>query len=158
MLVAVRVAIVAALALAVACCAGCVPSDPGDAPAGLRIDDGTVTVLIQQCPGQRVVGARVYPFATEPVSWSGTGFRGEGPEVKLSDDLWRETVGTYAEDSVISVSVDTSGLRYSAAIASQEERALASGLPSGQYEVDSQIMTEGEYRDYAREHRACPSS
>lgn len=139
-------------------CAGCVPSDPGGASAGVRVDGGVFTLLIAVCPGELVESAAVRAFAEEPKLWAGQDFKGAGGIVRLAADSWTRAEGSYVGVEAVSISVTTSERNYAAALDGPEEVAKAANLEEGQYLVDETVMTRDEYDQYIDRAVPCPGS
>lgn len=148
MVLARRPSSVLGVALLLGALAGCVPSDPEGPPVGLRMDEGTLSVIIPNCPLDVPVSAEVIPLSSETFSspvWTASGFHGDLAEgVRFSASDWSSVDGSYASTYPFEVSVNLSRGSVGT-VFSKYTIAQLQGLPSGTYLVNGEPMTSTDY-------------
>lgn len=152
-----RIALCAAVAVLLLGCAGCGLSDPVRPPAGVRLDDGVLMVLIQEC-GEIVQAARVIPIESaseSPPVWSASGFLGNGEAMRFDAGAWTMSSGKCSAPEPIGAEVQTSQGIFWVEFSGESDWTAASDLPPEIYLVHGKRMSSADYQTLAESVAPC---
>lgn len=131
--------------------AGCglFPSDPREPPLALRVDDGTISVLIPHCGDEKVVSAAIYDngaSSTSPAIWSASGYvDGGSTGVTLAATSWEVVSGSYSGFRDIGIDVRTDAHLYGGG-AAPADVDNATGLPAGMFYLNGAKVDAAGYQ------------
>lgn len=135
------------LAIALGGCVPLLPSDPVRPPAGVREDDGVLSVIVRLCPNDEPLGAKVVSFESNPdlePAWAATGYLGGTSDIfPLDSEHWQEVEGSYQGLDSFSVSIDMGDRFEGTGI---QDDGSYRNLGPGEFSVGGEVMTAVEFR------------
>ena len=131
--------------------AGCglAPSDPKTPSIALRVDSGTISVIIPDCGNEQIRSAAVYDYdggSIDSPIWSATEYAGgRSLVVALSDAAWKDASGSYSNHKNIGIEVRTNGNLYGGS-ATPTDFYNATGLPAGIFYLEGTKVDASGYQ------------
>jgi hypothetical protein len=136
------------LAIALGGCVPFLPSDPAPPPAGVREDDGVLSVIVRRCQDDEPLGAEILSYEShaddmEP-SWTASGYIGGTSDIiRLDSEHWQEVEGSYQGLDWFGLSIDMSN--HSEGTEVREDDPYRD-LGPDDFLVNDKVMTADEFR------------
>lgn len=136
------------LAIALGGCVPFLPSDPAPPPAGVREDDGVLSVIVRRCQDDEPLGAEIVEYEShaddmEP-SWVARGYVGGTSDIiRLDSEHWQEVEGSYQSLDWFGLSIDF-GDRFEGT--EVREGDPYSDLGRDEFFVNDKVMSADEFR------------
>jgi hypothetical protein len=152
-------AITAALLVTLLAGCGIFPSDPKPPPLALRVDNGTISVLVPHCGDEKVLSAAVYDYgasSTSPAIWNASGYVERGSaEVRLETASWEVVSGSYNGFRDIGIDVRTDEHLYGGG-AAPADLDNATGLPVGIFYLEGAKVDASGYQKAMEQYPCRP--
>jgi len=146
------------LAVALGGCVPLLPSDPAPPPAGVREDDGVLSVIVQRCQNDKPLGAEIVPYEShaddmEP-SWVARGYVGGTSDIiRLDSEHWQKVEGSYQSLDWFGLSIDM-GDRFEGTEVRDDDSYH--DLGRDEFLVNDKVMTADEFRRLIAADFPCP--